>query len=62
MKKFDLQATGKKLLLLTVYAGAWVALDVFLALISRPDTVIGLVFTLLWAFAFEKTGRLGGKS
>ena len=52
MRKLDLQTASKKILPLTLYAGAWIALDVFLAVITQPDTVIGLLFSLLWAFAF----------
>ena len=52
MKKFNFHSIGKCLLPLLLYTGAWFLLDVFVALISQPDTVIGFVFTLLWSLVF----------
>lgn len=52
MKKFNFYGVGKALLPLLSYTGAWFLLDVFVALVSGPDTVIGFLFTALWSFVF----------
>jgi len=52
LKKSNFHRTGKYLLPLLLYTVAWFLPDAFVALVSRPDTVVGFVLTALWALIF----------